>query len=94
MVAADGAGSPGGPPRFSGDGAWIDFAGPPGTVQTVLLADVVAGKIPPGVFRGKVVVVGPTDPILQDVHATSAGELMPGPEIHANAIATSCAVFR
>ena len=48
----------------------------------------MAGKVPADVFRGKVVVVGPTDPILQDVHATSAGEGMPGPEIHANAIAT------
>jgi adenylate cyclase len=74
--------------RFSSDGAWIDFAGPAGTIKTVSLIDVVAGKVPAGVFRGKVVVVGPTDPILQDVHATSAGEGMPGPEINANAIST------
>jgi adenylate cyclase len=72
--------------RFGGDGAWIDFAGPAGTVRTVPFADVE--RTDPSVFRGKVVVVGPTDPILQDVHATSAGEGMPGPEIHANAIAT------
>ena len=41
-----------------------------------------------GGFRGKVVVVGATDPIIQDIHPTSAGEGMPGPEINANAIAT------
>jgi adenylate cyclase len=39
-------------------------------------------------LQGKVVVVGATDPIIQDVHATSAGEGMPGPEINANAIET------
>ncbi len=89
VVAAERAmGHPVDRSQFSGDGAWIDFAGPAGTVKTVPLADVVAGKVPAGVFRGKVVVVGPTDPILQDVHATSAGEGMPGPEIHANGIAT------
>ena len=89
VVAAERAmGHPVDRSQFSGDGAWIDFAGPAGTVKTVPLADVVAGKVPAAVFRGKVVVVGPTDPILQDVHATSAGEGMPGPEIHANAIAT------
>ena len=59
VVAAERAmGHPVDRSRFSGDGAWIDFAGPAGTVKTVPLADVVAGKIPAGVFRGKVVVVG------------------------------------
>jgi len=72
--------------RFSGDGAWIDYAGPAGSVRTVSFTDVP--RTNPAVFRGKVVVVGPTDPILQDVHATSAGTGVPGPEINASAIAT------
>jgi adenylate cyclase len=72
--------------RFAGDGAWIDFAGPAGTIPTVPFAQVA--QKPASTFRGKIVVVGATDPILQDVHATAAGPGMPGPEINANAIAT------
>ncbi|HXD57987.1 MAG TPA: CHASE2 domain-containing protein [Thermoleophilaceae bacterium] len=72
--------------KFKGDGAWIDFAGPAGTVRTLSFVDVLNGRA--GDLRGKVVVVGATDPILQDVHPTAAGEGMPGPEINANAIAT------
>lgn len=68
--------------------AWIDFAGPPGTVAHRGFSDVLHGKVPPAFFAGKVVVVGAVDPVLQDVHATSAGEGMPGPEINADAIAT------
>ena len=51
----------------------IDYAGPPGTVDTVSYSKVYEGSIPASRFRGKVVVVGPTAPSLQDVHATSAG---------------------
>ncbi len=74
--------------RFSGDGAWIDFAGPAGTIPTISFSDLIAGKVPPERIRGKVVVVGATDPVLQDIHPASTGAGMPGPEIQANAIAT------
>ena len=42
-------------------------------------------------FRGKIVVVGATAPSLQDLHATptSGSDLMPGPEVQANAIWTA-----
>ncbi len=73
---------------FSGDGAWIDFAGPAGTIPTIHFSDVVAGKAPASAFRGKVVVVGGTDPSLHDIHQAASGDNMPGPEIQANAIAT------
>jgi adenylate cyclase len=76
------------PRPFSGDGAWIDFAGPPGTIPAFPLHRVVAGAEPPGGFAGKVVVVGATASVLQDVHAVATGPGMPGAEIHANAIAT------
>lgn len=89
VVAAERAvGHPVSRSSFSGDGAWIDYAGSAGTIPTVSLSDVVAGKVPASRFRGKVVVVGATDPIIQDIHPTSAGEAMPGPEINANAIST------
>lgn len=72
--------------RMGGDGAWINFPGPAGTMPTRSFSDVLAGKT--AGLRGKVVVVGATDPIFQDVHATSAGANVPGPEIQAAAIQT------
>jgi response regulator RpfG family c-di-GMP phosphodiesterase len=76
---------------FSSGKAWIDYRGGPGTVRTVSFADVLNGRFRPGLFRGKVVVVGATTPTLQDVHPTPVGgtALMPGAEVQANAIATA-----
>jgi adenylate cyclase len=78
--------------QFAGDGtAWIDFPGPPGTIRTVSFADVLADALPPGVFDGKVVVVGATAPVLKDVFttATASDHLMSGPEVQAAAIQTA-----
>ena len=75
-----------------GSGAtWIDFAGPPGTVKTYSFSRVMLGLVPASAFTGKIVVVGPSAPSLQDVHstATSGGEVMSGAEIQANAIETA-----
>ena len=91
MVAAEVAsGRPVRSRAFGGDTAWIDYDGPTGTIKTVSFSRVVQGKTPPGTFRNKVVVVGPTAPSLQDVHPTSTtgDELMSGAEIQANAIET------
>jgi adenylate cyclase len=66
----------------------IDFHGPAGTVRQYGFQDAIAGRIPPAAIRGKVVVVGATAPDLHDLHATAVGNLMPGPEINANAIQT------
>jgi adenylate cyclase len=74
---------------FSGDEHLIDFHGPVGTIPAVSFSQVDRGQFEPGLFRGKIVVVGPWAPSLQDVHPVSFGDdLMPGPEIQANAIAT------
>jgi adenylate cyclase len=69
---------------------WIDFRGPPGTVKSVPFSRVIEGRVPPDVFRDKIVVIGATAPTLQDVHPTALGGDAPmsGPEIQANAIAT------
>jgi HD-GYP domain-containing protein (c-di-GMP phosphodiesterase class II) len=76
---------------FEQGGAWIDFRGPPGTIPTYSFSDLVQGRIDPELLRGRIVVVGATSPTLQDVHPTpaSAGQLMSGPEIQANAIWTA-----
>jgi adenylate cyclase len=74
---------------------WIDFAGPPGTIKTYSFSDVYSGKVPARAFRGKVVVVGPTAPSLQDVHATSygSGSPMSGAEIQANVVESALRDF-
>jgi CHASE2 domain-containing sensor protein len=80
------------PPRSSfGDGrAWIDFHGPPGTIDTVSFSDLVKGRVDPARVRGRIVVVGAASPTLQDVHPTpTSDQAMSGPEIEANAIDTA-----
>jgi adenylate cyclase len=78
---------------LGGESAWIDFHGPPGTIRTVSYADVLKGRAPRGLFRGKVAVVG--DSAERDAFFTSTtkAEPMSGAEIHANAIATALDSF-
>jgi adenylate cyclase len=91
VVAAERAtGRPVSPSPFGSSGAWIDYAGVPGTVQEMPYSRVLKGQFPKGFFRDKVVVVGATSPTQQDLHATSVSgsTLMAGPEIQADAIWT------
>ena len=78
---------------FEGDSAWIDFPGPVGTVSNVSFVDLLHGRVPPAAIAGKVVVVGATSPVLQDLHATSVTSStgMSGPEVQSDAIATALA---
>ena len=76
------------PGTFPDGSAWIDYRGPAGTFPTYSLNDVLTGRVPAKVFRGKTVVVGATAESLQDIHPTPFDSGMPGPEIQANAIAT------
>jgi adenylate cyclase len=71
--------------------SWINFAGEPGTVPTYSFSRVLRRLVPNDALRGKIVVVGATDPGAGDVHRTpaSGSHLMSGPEIQANAIATT-----
>jgi adenylate cyclase len=78
------------PAELGGSSAIIDYAGPPGAIPAVSFVDVKRGNFRRGTFRDKIVVIGASDPSLQDVHptSTSGDDLMGGPEIQANAIAT------
>jgi CHASE2 domain-containing sensor protein len=88
LAAARIAGDPVDTATFpKGDGAWIDFAGPPGTYRPISYLDVLRGAVPPQTFRGRIVVIGETDRGAQD-RFRAPGGVMAGPEIHANAIAT------
>jgi adenylate cyclase len=68
---------------------WIDYRGPGGTISAVSFSRVLRGQVPKGMFHDKVVVIGATDPTLQDVHPTPVSSSMPGPEIQANAVWTA-----
>jgi len=74
--------------EFGEEGATIDHRGPAGTVSTVSWTDVVRGDVDPGTVRGRVVLVGPTAPALQDRFPTPLAEHVSGTEIHATAVAT------
>jgi adenylate cyclase len=78
------------PSLFDGGTLPIDFAGPPGTLRAISFAKVLQGQFSPALFRGKLVVIGASAPVLQDVHhtATSGDQLMPGPEVWGNAAQT------
>ncbi|MGA8746350.1 MAG: adenylate/guanylate cyclase domain-containing protein [Solirubrobacterales bacterium] len=76
------------PSLFANGAQPIDYAGPPGAVQRLSYWDVLKNRFPAGAVRGKVVLVGATAPILQDLHPTPISGIMSGPEIWANATAT------
>ena len=66
----------------------IDYSGGIETIHAISFSKVYKGEAPPGLFAGKLVIVGASAPILQDQHPTPYSEIMPGPEIWANAAAT------
>jgi CHASE2 domain-containing sensor protein/tRNA A-37 threonylcarbamoyl transferase component Bud32 len=70
------------------NGGWIDFPGPPGTVRNLSFAAVLHNRFDRAAVRGRVVVIGATAPVLQDLHSTAAGSPMSGPEVQADAIST------
>jgi adenylate cyclase len=89
LAAATALGHPVNAAEFSDGDAWIDYAGPPGTVSTYSFSQVLRGAFPADAFRGKVVVVGATDPSYKDLFpAPGTADEMSGAEIHANAVAT------
>jgi adenylate cyclase len=81
-------GHPLGAERFEHGELPIDFVGPPETFPSISFAKVLAGDFPASRFRGKIVIVGASAPILHDVHDTATGSGMAGSEILANATAT------
>ena len=57
-----------------------------GSYRYVSAADLLAGKIPAGDLRGKIILIGTTAPGLQDLRVTPVAEIYPGVEAHANVI--------
>ncbi len=87
--------------RGSGPKHWkvLGFEEAPGTAiaATATRAEAQAiaerDQVPPSVFKGKVVVIGATLPVLQDIHATATDPAMSGPEIQAVAADTALRGF-
>lgn len=57
-----------------------------GSFRYISAVDIVAGVLPPGELRGKIVLVGTTAPGLQDLRATPVSATYPGVEVHASVI--------
>lgn len=74
--------------RFEGGTLPVDFVGPAGMVETIPFYRVLKDHFPASAVRNKIVIVGATSHILQDIHASATSAGMPGPEIWANATAT------
>jgi adenylate cyclase len=75
------------------DEVLINFNGPAGTFPWVSYASVLKDGFEKETFRGKIVLIGPTTPVLHDMFPTvfargGAETLMPGVEIHANTLDT------
>ncbi len=65
----------------------INYQGPSGTFKHYSIANVLDGKFPRGVFRGKIVLIGATATGIGDLKSTPYGGTdYPGVEIHANVI--------
>ena len=77
-------------PPVDGNGFWyVPFSGGPEDLwESISVADLLAGEVPADYFAGKVVMIGPYAPGLQDSYFTSIdhAEAMYGVEYQANAI--------
>ena len=75
--------------EFPEERPWIDYHGK-SNIETIPFYRVVRGDFPKGTFEDKIVIVGATSPILQDVHPTSVSgdDYMFGVEVLANSVST------
>jgi adenylate cyclase len=74
---------------FEGGTLPIDYSGDPETFHRISYVDVLRGKFAAASVRGKLVVIGASAPILQDLHQTpTSTNPMPGAEIWANSMST------
>jgi adenylate cyclase len=73
-------------------GMLVPFKGPGGpqggTFTYVSASDVLAGRMPAGSLKDKIILVGTTAPGLLDLRTTPVGEAYPGVETHANLLAS------
>lgn len=73
------------------DGKWVigtevPYRGPSGSFPYISVSDVLHDRIPDGVLKDKIVLIGTSAPGLQDLRSTPVGSPYPGVEVHANLI--------
>jgi len=64
----------------------VNYRGPAATYRHIPLADVLAGRLPPGTFTDRIVVVGATALGVGDAFPTPFGQRLPGAEYLATVI--------
>ncbi len=64
----------------------INYLGPPKTFPHISTSDILAGKVPKGTFKDRIVLVGATAMGTHDLRTTPISPLYPGVEIHATVI--------
>jgi adenylate cyclase len=64
----------------------LAYPGPAKTFPHVSIADILAGELPPGHFRNRVVLIGVTATAIFDLRVTPFGSVYPGLEVQATAI--------
>lgn len=67
--------------------ALIPYRGAERSFSYYAAADVLAGRLPADVLRGRIVLLGTTAPGLVDMRSTPMGGAYPGVEVHANLLA-------
>jgi len=64
----------------------IDYLGPPQTFPYISISDILAGSVPAGTFRDRIVLVGTAATGIFDARSTPFSPVHPGSEIHATII--------
>lgn len=64
----------------------INYRGPPKTIPTYSVVDIMEGRLPEGALQDKVVLLGITAIGVYDAHSTSFGPSFPGLEIQATVL--------
>lgn len=65
---------------------WVNYYGPSQTFDTHAFADLIAGRLPPGVFKDRIVLIGDTALGNSDRHASPFDPALPGVERMATVI--------
>jgi adenylate cyclase len=64
---------------------WLHYA-PPAPSRTIPAWRLLAGQVPPEALQGRLLLVGSSAPGLMDLRFNPLGEVMPGVEVHAQAM--------
>jgi adenylate cyclase len=64
----------------------INYLGPAKTFPHISISDILSGRVSPGTFKDRIVLVGATAMGTHDLRTTPISPLYPGVEIHATAI--------